>query len=781
MTRTTTPSLLAIALAAALATPHPAAAQALPQPAAARAMQPFVVSDIRIEGLQRIAAGTVFTYLPVERGSTLDAQAAGDAIRALFATNFFDDVKLERQDNILVVTVTERPAINKITLVGNKDIKTDDLMKGLKDIGLAEGETFNRLDLERVTQELIRQYNNRGKYTATIKPSVTELDRNRVDITITVKEGTAARVRQINIVGNTKFEEDTLRDNWESNTSNWLSWYKRDDQYSREKLSGDLEKLSEFYLDRGYAQFEVESSQVSLSPDKKDVFVSASIKEGEIYRVSDVEVTGDTILPKEQIASMVLLRKGNIFSRRILEFSSDTITNTLSNIGYAFAKVTPIPRFDEEKKQLSVKLFVEPGQRVHVRRIVFKGNAKTADEVLRREMRQFEGAWYSQAAIDRSKVRLQRTGYFEEVEIETPAVPGVPDQVDVVVTFKERSAGQFVFGLGFSQLAGLTFSVAVSQDNFLGTGNSVSVSASTNTFSKNITFGFTDPYFTDDGVSVGYNIRFSDFNSNDANTANFNSTQAAALATFGIPLSETDGFSAALGIDSNQIFTARGFTPDSLVDFIDRVGHRTFHSWRTQLAWSRDSRNHFFVPTRGTFQRIGIEATLPGSTAEFYRATYDFSKLWPVARWLVLQTSANLGYGDGYGNVKELPFFENFFAGGTNSVRGFKDNTLGPQETAALSTFRQPIGGSVKTVGSLEFIFPTLFKSESTRISTFVDFGNVFASASDVSLSEFRVSAGLSMQWQAPVGPIVISYAKRLRSQPQDRPESLQFTFGGRF
>jgi len=772
MTRTTTPRLLAIALAAALAMPHPAAAQA---------MQPFVVSDIRIEGLQRIAAGTVFTYLPVERGSTLDSQAAGDAIRALFATGFFNDVKLERQNDILVVTVTERPAINKITLVGNKDIKTDDLMKGLKDIGLAEGETFNRLDLERVTQELIRQYNNRGKYTATIQPSVAELDRNRVDITITVKEGKAARVRHINIVGNTKFDEEALRDGWESNTSNWLSWYRRDDQYSREKLSGDLEKLSEFYLDRGYAQFEVESSQVSLSPDKKDVFVSASIKEGEIYRVSSVEVTGDTVLPKSQIESMVLLRKNNIFSRRVLEFSSDTITNTLSNIGYAFAKVTPIPTFDDDEKTLAVKLFVEPGQRVHVRRIVFKGNSKTADEVLRREMRQFEGAWYSQAAIDRSKVRLQRTGYFEEVDIETPPVPGVGDQVDVVVSFKERSAGQFVFGLGFSQLAGLTFSVAVSQDNFLGTGNSVSVSASTNTFSKNISFGFTDPYFTDSGVSVGYNLRFSDFNSGDANTANFNSTQAAARATFGIPLSETDGFSAAFGIDSNELFVFRGFTPDSLVDFIDRVGNRTFHSWRTELAWSRDSRNHFFVPTRGTFQRIGIEATLPGSTAEYYRATYDFSKLWPLSRWLVVQTSANLGYGDGYGNVKELPFFENFFAGGTNSVRGFKDNTLGPQETAALSTFLQPIGGSVKTVGSLEFIFPTLFKSESTRISLFVDAGNVFPDIDAVSLSEFRASAGVSMQWQAPVGPIVISWARRLRSQPQDEAESLQFTFGGRF
>jgi outer membrane protein insertion porin family len=774
MTRTTAPRLLAIALAAALA---------LPQPSAAQALQPFVVSDIRIEGLQRIAAGTVFTYLPIERGQRMDSQAAGDAIRALFATGFFSDVKLERQNDILVVTVQERPAINKITLVGNKDIKTDDLMKGLKDIGLAEGETFDRLDLDRVTQELIRQYNNRGKYNATIKPSIANLDRNRVDITIDVKEGKAAKVRHINIVGNTKFDEEDLRDGWESDTSNWLSWYRRDDQYSREKLSGDLEKLSEFYLDRGYAQFAIESSQVSLSPDKKDVYITASISEGEVYKVKSVEVTGDTILPKEQIDGMVFLRKGATFSRRVMEFSSDAITAALSNIGYAFAKVTPIPDIDNEKKEIGIKLFVEPGQRVHVRRIVFKGNVKTADEVMRREMRQFEGAWYSQAAIDRSKVRLQRTGYFEEVDIETPPVPGVADQVDVVVSFKERSAGQFIFGLGFSQLAGITTSIAVTQDNFLGTGNRISVAVSNNTFSKSINFGFSDPYFTDDGISIGYNLQYSEFNSGDANTAQFSSNTIAARSIFGIPLSETDSISAALGIDSREIFAIRGFTPDELVDYIERVGNRTFHSVRAELAWARDSRNHFFVPTRGTFQRLGVEVVLPGSTQEFYKVTYDGSRLWPLSRHLVVQTSASLGYGEGYGNAKSngLPFFENFFTGGTNSIRGFRDNTLGPTATVSGSTFQQPIGGSVKTVGNIEMIFPTLFKSESTRISAFVDFGNVFRRTSDVSLNEFRASTGLSMQWQAPVGPIVISYAKPIRTKDGDRTEQLQFTFGGRF
>ena len=422
MTRHLSRRLLALALASAIAAPaaaqtaNPFAAPAQDaSPAPAPAPGAFTVSDIRIEGLQRISAGTVFTYLPVERGDTLDSASAAEAIRALYATGFFEDVRLDRQGDILVVTVVERPAINKLTLQGNKDIKSEDLMKGLKEIGLAEGETFDRLSLDRVTQELNRQYNNRGKYNVEITPTVSRLDRNRVDVVIDIKEGKAANIRHINLVGNDKFADEEITDDWESREHNWLSWYRRDDQYSREKLSGDMEKLTSWYLDRGYVDFSLDSTQVAISPEKRDMFITAGLTEGEQYKISDVKVTGDTVLPQEDVEKMVPVKPDQIFSRRLLEYTSDSITATLANIGYAFAQVNPIPEVNRDAKTVAINFQVVPGPRVNVRRIVFVGNTRTADEVLRREMRQFEGAWYSQAAVDRSKVRLQRLGYFETV------------------------------------------------------------------------------------------------------------------------------------------------------------------------------------------------------------------------------------------------------------------------------------------------------------------------------------------------------------------------------
>src|SRR5690606_26981852 len=420
----------------------------------------------------------------------LDRASAAESIRALYRTGFFQDVALSRQGDILVVTVRERPAINRITLVGNKDIRTEELMSGLEDIGLAEGETFNRLRLERVTQELRTQYNNRGKYNVSITPSVTELDRNRVDLTITIAEGKAAKIRHINLVGNEAFSDEEILENWESDTTNWLSWYNRDDQYSREKLSGDLDRLVSWYLDRGYVDFNVESTQVSISPDNSNMYIVANVREGEVYKFGEVRVSGDTIIPLEQVQRLVLAREGNTFSRALLDLSADQIMAVLSNIGYAFAEVTPIPEIDRENRTVSINMFVEPGQRVYVRRIQFKGNTRTSDEVLRREMRQFEGSWYSQAALDRSKIRLQRLGFFEDINIETPEVPGSTDQVDVVVSVKERTSGSFVFGLGYSQLAGLITSVQVVQNNFFGSGNRVSVAVQNNRYVKRMDLSY---------------------------------------------------------------------------------------------------------------------------------------------------------------------------------------------------------------------------------------------------------------------------------------------------
>jgi outer membrane protein insertion porin family len=837
MTRLPPRRLLALALTSALtATALPALAQtanpfslpAAPDAAPAAALPgSFTVSDIRIDGLQRISAGTVFTYLPIERGDSIDQGRAAEAIRALYKTGFFEDVRLDRQGDILVVTVVERPAINKLTLVGNKDIKTDDLMKGLADIGLTEGETFDRMNLDRVTQELTRQYNNRGKYNVQITPTVARLDRNRVDVTIDVKEGKAAKIRHVNLIGNEKFDQETITNNWESRQGSWLSWYKNDDQYSREKLSGDLEKLNAFYLDRGYVDFSLNSTQVEISPDKRDMFITAGLSEGEQYKVSEVKVTGDTVLPKEQIDNRVIVKPGQVFSRRLLDLTSDAISLTLSNIGYAFAKVDIVPEVNRTDRTVGITLNVVPGPRVTIRRVEFKGNTRTADEVLRRQMRQFEGSWYSQAALDRSKVRLQQLGYFETVDVENVPVPGSNDQVDVVYTVKETTSGSFMFGVGYSQLSGITTSVQLSENNFLGTGNRVSLAAQRSNYQKRYDFSFLNPYFTDDGLSLGYNLNWSEFDYSNFNVAQYSTNSGAAQVVMGLPISEWDSVSALFGIDSNEILAFQGSTPDAIVDYINAIGNRTFHAWRGQLAWSRDTRNDYFMPSMGSFQRVSAELTLPGSTAEYYKLEYEYSKYWPLSPSLILRTGLNVGYGDSYGDaisrdlcytapttpttgnpnpppppppsdpciagtspdyVKTvtadgLPFFENFYAGGINAsgrVRGFVDNTLGPRAGSAFG-FSRPIGGSVKTVGSLELFFPRLFDTKAARISAFVDFGNVYKDWASFDASLLRASAGVALLWRSPMGPISISYAIPLRTEPFDETERLQFTFGGQF
>ncbi|MFT4197091.1 MAG: outer membrane protein assembly factor BamA [Pseudoxanthomonas sp.] len=809
MTRHPHRRLLALALASAIAAPG--WAQSAPA-AATTAAAGFVASDIRVDGVQRISQGTVLTYLPIERGDTVTDAKIGEAIRALYKTGFFETVAIGRQGTILVVTVKERPAINKITLDGNKDIKTEDLTKGLNDIGLSEGGTFDRLALDRVTQELVRQYNNRGKYNVQITPTVTPLDRNRVDVTIKIKEGKAAKIRHINLVGNEKFENKDITKEWESQEHNWMSWYRRDDQYSREKLSGDIEKLNNYYLDRGYVDFNLDTTQVAISPDKRDMFLTAGVTEGEQYSISDVKVTGNTILPLEQINKLVMVHKDQTFSRKLLEITSDSITATLANIGYAFAQVNPIPTVDRDKRTVAINLQVVPGPRVMVRRIEFKGNSRTADEVLRREMRQFENSWYSQAAIDRSKIRLQRLGFFETVDVETPVVPGTTDQVDVIYNVKETTSGSFTFGLGYSQTYGVTTSVSLSQNNFLGTGNRAAVEASRSIYLESYTFSFTNPYFTDEGTSLGYNLAYKKIDYSDYNTAAYNSKNVSGQAVLGIPLSEKDSFSVMFGLDSTQITYYAGYTPQSIINYLRAVGQRTFHAWRTQIGWGRDTRNDYWMPTRGIYQRVAAELTLPGSTVEYYKLTYDFSKYWSITPSLVLNTRVSLGYGDAYGKDfsrtvctvsstdytqtscdtagavahtftgSGLPFYENFYAGGTNSVRGFEDNTLGPRSEATYYySDGQPLGGSVKTVGSLEMYFPKLFDSNAARISAFVDFGNVYNGWSNYDAGEIRVSTGVALLWRAPVGPISISYAFPLKTESGDEIERLQFTFGGTF
>ena len=774
MTRTAAPCLLAIALTAALA---------LSPTVKAQNFDAFRVEDIRVEGLQRIAAGTVFTYLPVTKGDTIDRAGAASAIRALFKTGFFSDVEIDRQGDILVVKVTERPAINKLTIDGNKEIKTEDLEKGLKQIGLAEGETFDRLSLDRVTQELNRQYDDRGKYNVLITPTVSTLDRNRVDVTITIAEGQPAKIRNINIVGNSTYTDKQLRDNWESGTGNYLSWYSHDNQYSREKLSGDLEKLNSYYLDRGYIDFNVDSTQVEISPDRRDMYLTANITEGQIYKVSSVKITGDTILPMDTMQKLVVIKKGDIFSRRKLEVTVDRMTLLLSNIGYAFAKINPVPDVDKDARTVGIDFQISPGPRVQVRRIVFKGNTRTADSVLRREMRQLEGSWFSQAAVDRSRVRLQRLGYFDDVSVDTPAVPGSNDQVDIVFNVKERTSGQFTFGLGYSQLEGLITTVSLDENNFLGSGNHFGATVSNSVFQKSVQFTYADPYFTPSGVSVGYGLFYTKFNNSNFNTAQYSSNTVGGTVTFGIPITETDTVGLILGADSKQIQILPGLTPDVITEYLFRVNHITFKTQHMELSYAKDTRNNFFAPTAGTYQRVGAFVALPGSTQEYFKLSYTIEHYWPLNSYFVLRTAADLGYGNGFGNAEHngLPFFENYYAGGVNSVRGFRDNTLGPFAESEGSTLQQPLGGSLKTTGTVETFFPRLLNTESARLSTFVDFGNVYAKADDFSFSSMRASAGISLQWRAPIGPIIISFAEPLKKEPGDQVEHLQFTFGSSF
>ena len=713
----------------------------------ASAFDTFKVSEIRIDGLSRIAPGTVFTYLPIEKGDSLTPDRANQAIRALYKTGFFNDVQLSRQGDILVVNVKERPQITKIAIRGNKDIKEEDLLKGLKGIGLAEGEAFDPLKLAQVQDELTHQYYNRGKYNVSVKSSTVNLDRNRVEVAINIAEGKAARIKHLNVVGNTAFSDKDIEDEFESSTTNWTSWYSKDDQYSREKLSGDLEKLQSYYMDRGYADFSVESTQVGISPDKRKMYVTAGIKEGEVYKVSDIKLTGSLILNEEDLRKLLQVKSGDVFSRRRVEQSVDAITSTLSNIGYAFADVEPIPSIDKEKREVGINFFVNPGKRVYVRQVVFKGNLHTEDEVLRREIRQLEGSWYSQAAIDRSKIRLQRLGFFSKVEIDTPKVPGTEDQVDVAVTVEEQNSGQFTFGLGFSQSQGLIASIGVTQNNFFGTGDRVSVNATKSGVLERYQLSYFEPYLTDEGIGIGYDIQHSKFDAGDNNLASYFSSTDAFDIYLGVPISESDTINAQMGLSKTSILAGQNFgTPQSIIDYIDNIGQRTFHTWNVQLSWAHDTRNRYWNPTRGGLQQVSVEVTLPGSTVEYYKVNYHWAQYLRMTDKLIFYPHVTFGYGNTYnspesvlepthpryrGNLGGLPFFEDFYAGGVSDVRGFRDNTLGPFDVISPTTCppttancRLPLGGALKFAASAEVIFPTPFVKEnndSTRVSAFLD------------------------------------------------------------
>lgn len=742
--------------------------------APALAFAPFAVKDIRVEGIQRTEAGTVFSYLPVKVGDTLNDEKAAQSIKALFATGFFKDVRIEVERDVMVVVVQERPAIAKLDFVGLKEFDKDVILKALKDTGIAEGRIFDRALLEKAEQELKRQYLTRGKYGVNITTTVTPLERNRVGINFNIEEGVAAKIRQINFVGAKSFSDKELQAQFELTTPGWFTWYSKSDQYSRQKLSADLEKLKSFYMNQGYLEFNVESTQVSISPDKQDVFITVNVVEGERYQVSSVKLAGEFSVPENELRQLVNVRAGDVFSRERLNESTKAIGDRLGKEGYAFANVNASPEIDKEKRKVAFTIFVDPGKRVYVRRINVTGNTKTRDEVIRREVRQMEGGWYDADKVSNSKLRIDRLGYFTEVAIETPAVPGTADQIDVNMAVVEKPTGNLMLGVGTSSTDKVILSGSVSQNNFLGSGNNVSIQVNSAKSYRTYAFSYTNPYFTQDGVSQGFDIYHRTVNTSSTAIAYYKSSSTGAGIRFGFPIGEKESLGVGLGIDSTNIETTSD-SPQYYQDFVDKFGNRNL-SLPLTLNWASDGKDSYFFPTKGTFQRAGIEVALPGGDLKYYRANYQLQHFIPLNSKFTIMLNGELGYANGYGGM-ELPFFKNFYAGGVGSVRGYKASSLG----TPWGNTEYHVGGNRRVVGNAELLWGFPGMEKTFRMGWFFDAGQVYQQGEKFDLSELRYSTGLTASWISPMGPLKFSFGRPLNKSSTDKAEAFQFQMGTTF
>lgn len=767
--------------------------------------QGFKIADIRINGLQRVSAGSVFGALPLNVGEQVDDQQLVESTRALFKTGFFQDIQLGRDGDVLVITVVERPSIASIDIEGNKAISTDDLMKGLKQSGLAEGEVFQRATLEGVRNELLRQYVAQGRYSAAVDAEVVAQPRNRVGLKIRIDEGEVAAIKHINVVGNSVFDQAELDDQFTLKTSNWLSFFKNDDKYAREKLSGDLERLRSYYMDRGYINMEIVSTQVSISPDKKQVFITVNINEGTKYTVRDIKLRGDLKVPEDQITALLLVQKSQVFSRKLMTSTSDLITRRLGNEGYTFANVNAVPTPSKDGNTVDIEFVVDPGKRAYANRINFRGNTKTEDQVLRREMRQMEGGWASTYLIDQSKTRLERLGYFKEVNVETPAVAGVDDQVDVNYSVEEQSSGSITASVGFAQSAGLILGGSITQNNFLGTGNSASLGLTRSEYQSKYNIGFTDPYFTKDGVSLGYNAFYNKTDYNDYyddGVSYYSINSYGAGATLGYPINETSRISFGLTAQHDSIEPGT-YSADEIYDFIDREG-KEFTNFKANLGWSESTLNKGILATRGYSQNLNLMVTVPGSDLSFYKIDYTGQTFLPVSASTSLRFHTKLGYGNGYGSTDGLPFYENYTAGGEGTVRGFESGTLGPRNTPATGTYSsagqayysdrdtEALGGNIMITGGVEYLFPMPFikDNKSLRTSLFWDVGSVYSDkcylstttgCDGVDLSQMASSVGVGVTWYSPLGPLSVNLALPIRKPDDAETQVFQFSMGQTF
>ena len=742
------------------------------------ALEPFVIKDIRIEGIQRTEAGTVFSYLPVKVGDTMTDEKAAQSVRALFATGFFKDVSLEVDKGVLVVVVQERPSVAQIDFAGMREFDKEQLVKGMRQIGLAEGRIFDKGLLDRAEQELKRQYLSRGMYAVNISTTVTPLERNRVAINFSIEEGEVSKIRQISIIGANAFRERDLLGLFVLRTPGLMTWFSKQDQYSRQKLAADLETLRSHYLDRGYLEFNVDSTQVSITPDKKEIYISISITEGSKYTVSDIKLAGEKLIPEDEALKLIRIKSGETFSRAHLTESTKLITDRLGNDGYAFANVNAIPAIDKQKRQVAFTFFIDPGRRVYVNRINISGNTRTRDEVIRREMRQFEGGWYSGDKINLSRQRIDKLGYFTEVNVETPAVPGTTDQVDLNISVVEKPTGVILLGAGFGSGDGLLLSGSVTQQNIFGSGKHVTAQMNSSKINTTYALSYTDPYFTVDGISQGFDVYLRKVDALNSGLGFYQTSTAGAALRLGVPISEIDTINYGVGYENTRITVfndpALGIVSPLLYqDYVATFGDHNSTVLGT-IGWARDGRDSLIYPTAGTLHKAVGEVGLPGGTLKYYKASYQYQRYFPLTRSYTLMLNGELGYGDGYGG-KPLPFFRNFYAGGVSSVRGFKAFTIGPKDSNG-----DPRGGSRRVVANAEFLFPFpgMGNDRLVRMSAFADAGMV---GDTYDTGDFRYSTGLAVLWVSPLGPLKVSVALPLGGKPGDRKQPFQFTIGGVF
>ena len=739
-----------------------------------QAIRSFVVKDIRVEGLQRTEPGTVFSYLPVKVGETMTEEKAQQALRALFATGFFRDVRLEVENDVLVVLVDERPAVARVDLVGVKEFEPDRIKGILRDAGLAEGRTFDRAVLDDAEQELKRQYLSRGRYAAEVQTTVTPLERNRVGITVSVNEGEVAKIRSINIVGSQAFGESALLELFVLRTPGWLTWYTKHDQYSKPKLSADLETLKSFYQDRGYIDFSVESTQVSITPDKRDIYITVNVNEGEKYSVSGVQLGGQMLVPADELQKLVRVKAGDVFSRQRLTETTKAITDRLGNDGYAFANASVIPQIDKAARTVALTILIDPGRRVYVRRINVAGNTRTRDEVMRREMRQLEGSYYDASKIQLSKSRIDRTQYFKDVNVETAPVAESADQIDVNFTVEEKPTGSILLGAGYSTVDKVVISGSISQSNIFGSGKFVSAQVNTGKVNRTYALSYLNPYFTVDGVSQGFDAYSRKVNASSLVVGPYRTDTLGGGMKFGYPLSETDGVNFGL-IAENVKLGVFSNSPLTYQNFAALFGTKYTYGAGT-VNWGRDRRDSAILTTSGTLTRAGLE--LAQGDIQYYRAGFTEQWFHPLSRTTTLALSGDLGYIHGLGG-KAVPFFKNYYAGGPGSVRGYRAFSLGPQDAVT-----NALGGTRRITGSAELLFPVpgAQGDKSLRLTTFIDAGQVYGVSQKVDLGELRYSAGVGLAWNSPFGPLKVSFANPLnRKKGFDRPERLQINVGTLF